>query len=356
VRNIDTHDLERGRALLGRARARYRLQRVREALADLDDAVAIAVELGDARLEIEALLEQATALDWSEEFTRSAAITERALARHRDSGDPDLGPEIAFAHARMLYRQTGPAAVPLLAGVVEQAIRAGHQETETIARLLLAPALVEAKRLDAAEAAFEQLIELCRNNDDRLHFGAAVSNRMVLWGACGQLDRIEADLRTVIQLARETGQVMLERGATHNLAEHRLWQDALGEALTLARRGLSLQLSHAEGATAVDELLLARVLAARGELDETRSLVARLAAIDLAPEDRIVVEMLRCFVDGAAPSEWQPWLERADAALSEDVVLELSALAKQRSALSLERLAHVRLLARRNSMWSRRQF
>jgi hypothetical protein len=179
---------------------------------------------------------------------------------------------------------------------------------------------------------------------------------MLLWGACGRLDRIESDLRTAIQLARETGQVMLERGATHNLAEHRLWQDALGEALPLARRGLSLQISHAEGATAVDELLLARVLAAGGEIDETRSLVARLAAINLAPEDRIVVEVLRCFVDSAPPSEWQPWLEHADAALSEDLRLELSVLAKRRSALSLERLSHVRLLARRNSLWSRREF
>jgi tetratricopeptide (TPR) repeat protein len=356
VRNIDTRDLECGRALLGRARARYRLQRVRDALADLEEAIAIGVQYGDARLEIEALLEQATALDWSEEFSDSAAITERALARHRESGDAELGPEVALARARMIYRQTGPAAVPLLADVVEQARRFGHSETETIARLLLAPALIEAKQLGAAEAAFDELLELCRRHDDRLHLGAAIANRMLLWGACGQLDRVEADLRTVIQLAREAGQVMLERGATHNLAEHRLWQDALGEALTLARRGLSLQVSHGESATAVDELLLARILAARGELAEARNFVARLGARELPAEDRIVVEILRCFLDGASPADWQVWLERADAALSEDLRLELAALAQRRSALSLERLAHVRLLARRNSLWSRRQF
>src|SRR5262249_60084005 len=62
VRNITTRDLALGRALVGRARARYRLQRVRDALADLEEALAIAVSHGDARLEIEVLLEQATAL------------------------------------------------------------------------------------------------------------------------------------------------------------------------------------------------------------------------------------------------------------------------------------------------------
>jgi tetratricopeptide (TPR) repeat protein len=302
------------------------------------------------------LLEQATALDWSEEFTRSAAITERALARHRESGDAELAPEVGLAHARMVYRQAGPAqTVPLMAEVVAQAARAGHSETETIARLLLAPALVVDKRLEEGERAFEKLIELCQRNDDRFHLGGAYANRMLLWAARGQLDRIESDLRTVIQIAREVGYATLERAATHNLAEHRLWQNALDEALTLARRGLSLQVSHGEASTSVDELLLARILGARGELAETRSLVVRLAATDLPAEDRIVVEVLGCFLEEAPPERWEPWLKRADDSLSEELQLELTTLAERRGALSLERLAHVRLLAQRNSLWSRRE-
>jgi hypothetical protein len=177
---------------------------------------------------------------------------------------------------------------------------------------------------------------------------------MLLWGACGQLDRVEADLRTVIQLAREGGQVTLERIATYNLAERQLWQGTLGEAVKLARRGLSLQHGHGEGSTSVDELLLARILAARGEIAETRNLVARLAASELPSEDRIVVEVLRCFIDAAPPDDWRSWLERAEVALGEDLRLELAALARRRSALSSDQLAHARLLASKNPAWSRR--
>src|SRR5439155_14744348 len=109
---LDTRDLEGARELLGRARARYRLQRVRDALADLEEALAIAAGFGDHRVEVEVLLEYATALDWSDDYAGSASITERAIARYREAGDGELGPDIALARARMIYRQTGPAAIP----------------------------------------------------------------------------------------------------------------------------------------------------------------------------------------------------------------------------------------------------
>jgi eukaryotic-like serine/threonine-protein kinase len=356
VRNMDTRDVERGRALLGRARARYRLQRVRDALADLDEALAIAVQSGDARLEMEVLLEQATALDWSDEYAGSAAVTARAAARYHESGDTELGPEIALAQARSMYRHTGAAATAqLMADVVEQAARAGHAETETIARLLLAPALVLDKQLEAGEAAFEELIAFCQRNDDRFHLGVAYANRMLLWSACSRFDRIEADLRAVIQIARESGQVTIERMATHNLAEGLLWWDRLGEAIALARRGLSLQRGHGEGSTALDELLLARILAARGEMVESRKMLTQLATSELSSEDCIVVELLRCYVDDSPADVWLPWIERARTALDEDFRLEIGVLAQRKRVLSPEQLAEVRLLASRHPAWSQRR-
>src|SRR5215813_5539721 len=123
-------------------------------------------------------------------------------------------------------------------------------------------------------------------------------------------DVCSSDL-TAVQLARESGQVGTERLATHNLAEYLLWRGQLGEAVALARRGLSLQRGHGESATALDELLLARILAARGETAESRELLARLSAGDLSSEDCIVVELLRCYLDDAQADQWRPWLERA---------------------------------------------
>jgi tetratricopeptide (TPR) repeat protein len=358
VRNLDVRDLQHGRALLGRARARYRLQRVRDALADLDEALAIALGLGDTHLEIEALLERAIALDWGDDYVGSTAIAERAIARYRDVGDADLGPEIALARARSVYRQARFAeAVPLLEEVVALARRAGHSETETIARVMLGPALAEAAQLDRAELVFRELIEACQRDDDRFHLGAAYANRMVLWTLRGEVERVEADLRAVIQLAREAGHATLERIATHNLAEQRLWQGALDEAASLARRGLSLQRGHGEGATWVDELLLARILAARGDLGETRALLAEISRNEIGDDNRVIVGVLQCCFAADAPDAadaWAAWLARADAVLSEDVRLELASLAQRNHALPSGKLAAVRALARRHPVWSRR--
>ena len=356
VRNLDARDPQRGRALLGRARARYRLQRVREALADLDDALAIAVGLGDAALEIEALLERATALDWSDDYAGSAAIAARAAARHAEVGLGEFAPEVALAQARIVYRHARFAgAVPLLEEVCTLARRAARAETETIALVMLAPALAELGQLDRAEAVFAELIELCERNDDRFHLGAAYANRMVLWTLGGQVDRVEADLRAVIQLAREAGHPTLERTAAHNLAEQRLWQGAFDEAANLARRALSLQRGHGEGPTWLDELLLARILAARGDLAETRALLAAIPG-DIGEDNRVIAGALACCTapgDDAAAA-WSGWLARADAALSEDLRLELGALAHRDHLLPPDKLAALRALATRHPVWSRR--
>jgi len=352
VRNLDVRDLQRARALLGRARAGYRLQRARDALADLDAALAIAITQGDARLEVEVLLEQATALDWSDDFTGSAAVAERAVARYRDAGVAGLDAELALALARIVFRQGKLLeAVPLLDEVVELARREARPETETIALVMLSPMLALTKQFTRAEAVFRELIELCERLDDRFHLGAAYANRIVLWTNLGLLERAEADLRTVIQLARETGHATLERIATHNLAEHQLFHGAVDEALRLARRSLSLQHGHGEGATEHDQLLLARVLAARGEATEARQLVGHIAAVDLGEDNAIVVAILRCFLDDAPPAQWQPWLERARQRLNEDFQLEVARLASRKGVLSPEQRAAARALADRRSGW-----
>jgi tetratricopeptide (TPR) repeat protein len=354
VRNLDARDAERGRALLGRARARYRLQRVRDALADLGAALAIAVALGDGRLEIEALLEQATALDWGDDFAGSAAVARR-VAAHREAGSPELRPEITLGLARSVYRQARFAeAVPLLEEVVALARAAGHTETETIALVMLGHALAEVMQLDRAELVFGELIEDCERDDDRFHLGAAYANRMILWTLWGKVERVEADLRTVIQLAREVGQATLERIATHNLAEQRLWQGALDEAANLARRGLSLQRGHGEGPTWADELLLARILAARGDVAETRALIAAISKHDIGDDNRVIVGVLECCLAPVAPDVWRDRLAVADAVVSEDVRLELASLAQRYAALPPEKLADVRALASRHPVWSRR--
>ena len=342
-------------ALLGRARARYRLQRVRDALADLDDALAIARDLGHPRLEVEILLERATALDWSDDYAGSAVVAESAIERHRSAGLTEFRPELALARARILFRQARLGeAISELEQVVELARYEDRAETETIALVVLGVALAENKQYERAEVAFSELIALCERLDDRFHLGAAYANRMILWALVGQAERAEADLRTVIQLARETGHATLERTATHNLAEQRLWQGALDEALSLARRGLSLQRGHGEGSTWIDELLLARILAARGDVAETRGLLAGIAQHDIGDDNRVILGVLESCVAPTPPEVWDDWLRRAETVLVDDVRLELAALAHRHRALSTEKLGQFRALAQRHPVWSRR--
>ena len=104
---------DRFTALAMRAEARYRTQRVRDALADLDEAMVIARALGNRDAEARIELRRATALDWADDWDASAAAAARArkLLRNTPSIDADL------AEARSLFRaQKFAEAQPKLAG------------------------------------------------------------------------------------------------------------------------------------------------------------------------------------------------------------------------------------------------
>ena len=86
LRNLGDRNVARAYALLGRARARSRLQRMFDALIDLEEAVAIAAETASVELEVEALLEsklRRTRLHgWHRRVTTSRAeLAGRARAR-----------------------------------------------------------------------------------------------------------------------------------------------------------------------------------------------------------------------------------------------------------------------------------
>jgi hypothetical protein len=142
------------------------------------------------------------------------------------------------------------------------------------------------------------MIELCWAHDDRFHLAAAYGNRAWLWSARGAIDKTEEDLRLVIQLARESGQAHFERIAAYNLGEDRLWQGLHAEAVQLARRSLALQATASEGGgTRLDRLLLARALAASGELGELGAVLATFQAESLAGDDLATIAVLQAAVD-----------------------------------------------------------
>ncbi|MGE0550193.1 MAG: protein kinase [Kofleriaceae bacterium] len=354
VRNLDARDEHRGQALLGRARVRYRLQRVRDALIDLDEVLDIAATIANRRLELEAVLERATALDWADDFEGSKVAAARAKQLWSANAYPELAAEVQLADARSLWRHRDfVAAEPLFREVKHTASRTNRYEAEIIATLLLATLLVDIGNLDAARAEFEELIPRCQARDDRFYLGAAYTNRSWLWSASGDVDRCADDLRQVIQIAREIGQAVLERTATYNLAESMLWAGGLEEALRLARRSVTLQSAYGEGAAQFDLLLEARVQAARGDRDALSLLISGLESSALSSSDNAVLTVLRCVVDGAARSAWQAALAPT-AALGVDTQLELAYLAKQADRLPGDLVGPLKQLATAHPIWSRR--
>ncbi|KYF47376.1 hypothetical protein BE04_11670 [Sorangium cellulosum] len=145
-------------------------------------------------------------------------------------------------------------------------------------------------------------------------------NRVVLWALKKELPRATADLRRAIALAREIGNPWLERVATYNVAELLYWSDQQDEALSLARRAHTLEQRFVDRPVPECSLLLARILAARGELGEARRLLAWIAA-SCPPEPSAKAAhgcylMLRCLLwdggDGVAPRALLGGLDEAE--------------------------------------------
>ena len=269
----------RARVLAGRGRVRYRTHRFREALGDLSAARALAGSQKNTALEVDLLLEEATVLDWLEDAEGTAARTQEALEKAESLDDPRLSVRCSLARARQAWRQGDWArATRLLTATVEAATLARDTETRVIALMMQGTGLALAGEADASARAFDEGLALCRKEGDALHEAATLINRPFLWRARGDVEAALEDLRRSTALARELGHPQVERWASGNLAEFLHWMGHTEEALRLARRAHELGVRFFdEHPVAVDAVLLARVCAARGELDEARRLLAWLS-------------------------------------------------------------------------------
>ncbi|MGK3993606.1 protein kinase domain-containing protein [Sorangium sp. So ce1024] len=309
----------RALALAGRGRIRYRLHRVEEAMADLAAALELARADADAELRADILLEEATALDWTGAYEASSARVALARPLVERAGSPRLSARLCVAEGRTRLRRAEVAeAIALLSEGASMAEAAGDEESRIIALVLLSTELAHAGRFAEAERRAEEAIALCERAEDLPHLCVAIMNRVVLWTLKKDLPRATADLRSAIALAREIGNPWLERVATYNVAELLYWSDQQDEALSLARRAHTLEQRFVDRPVPECSLLLARILAARGELGEARRLLAWVAgACPPEPAARAAhgcFLLLRCLLsdDGAEPRALLGGLDEAD--------------------------------------------
>ncbi|WP_437973382.1 protein kinase [Sorangium sp. So ce295] len=272
----------RARALAGRGKSRYRVDRTREATDDLAAARALAAELGDDASLADVLLEEAAALDWAGEFDRSAervgearalvdgfGARSRALVDGFGARSRALEGRVLVAEGRTCFRRGRVAeAVELLTRGAAGAEAEGDYGTRIVALLLLSPALMWLGELDLSNARFDETFALASSAEDWPHLCAACTCRIPLRAMRRELDLAMADMRHAIALARELGNPVLERHVTLNAAELLHASDHGDEALELARRAHVLERRFFEHAAPECSLLLARILVSRRCHDE----------------------------------------------------------------------------------------
>lgn len=264
----------RARAMAGRGKVRYRVHRIREALEDLKAAREQSEALGDDAMRADMLLEEATALDFADDFEGSLLRVNEARPLVERLDDARLNHRLMAALGRSHFRHGRIAeAVEQLGMAADGAKSVGDYETQVISLLLLSPLLAPIGRLEEAESRFEEVFALCTTAEDWLHLGAAYANRAFLWQTRKLLDRCMDDLRRAIQLAREVGNPWSESIATYNVAEFLHWLGEEEEALILANRVRVLEQRFADRPLPDASLLLARIQASRGELEEARKLL-----------------------------------------------------------------------------------
>ncbi len=318
-------------ALQGIGWAGYRIDRALDAVRALDRAEGLAERLGKPELQILILLECATALDWAQRHQESRDYVVRASDLATRTGlttDVVVSLRLELGLGRNAWRACdNETALGHLHNAVEAAAAADDFDTRVVALMLLAPALVVAGELDAAEGRFEELVGLCEPANDRLHLCAAYGNRMFLWSARKQPQRAREDLRMAMRLAQQIGHPGPERVATYNLAEDLYWSGEYDEeALQLAKRSQELAARFIDHPVVEDALLVARCALA---LDDLELVTERLAWVRAEFSDECLVGASELFVSmlklclGEGEESWANLLDRGAQVMAGDDLLEL---------------------------------
>jgi tetratricopeptide (TPR) repeat protein len=350
-------------AYRSRGLMRYRLARYHDALADFSIARGLLSASGDTAARIELLLDEATALDWMDDYSASAERVRQAGELAADGISRALEARLLLGLGRSLQRESRvEEASWLLESSAEIASAVGDEgyETEVVALLLLGFTLQTLGRVADAARAHDRSIALCWKHRDRLHLGPALNSRALLRACLGDKEGAVADLEKVRSIGRELGQGMLEVVAHYNLGETLYLMNDLEAAEPHVRAAIAIDERSGRPVRAVLALLEARLRLYRGEVDAAGAIVGRIrereaeaaasgAAGQLAPSEDVLCSMVELVAGDATEGEWEALFERS-AAISvgqEKIeVLEMGALAALRvGALEAARSRIERALA-----------
>jgi len=312
----------------GRGSMRYRIGRYEDSFADLEEARAVARELGDNTTEAEILLDAATALDWVTDYARSRALVEEALALVPTPSSTSLQARLVLGRGRALLREDRWAeACGALEEAVHLAEKVGDEAYETlmIALVMLEAILGELRRFDEAERLSARAIALSREHGDQLHLIAALGNRLSVRVARHDVDGAIDDQQTLMRIGREVGILLAEYFGEQNIGLLLYFAGDLERAAEHARRAMGIEERHPEVARGapVGMLTLARIYAYRGEIAQARDLLRRIeaavrspeadgaAAVPLTPSQQVTLRMVDLATRDASDREWEELLDRS---------------------------------------------
>ena len=324
----------------GRALMRYRLGRYQDSIEDFARARALATRLGDRAAEIEILLDEATALDWCDEWQGSTKRVEQARTLAGQSCSSQVQARLLMAEGRSLIRQSRDAesAAPLDRAIqIAETLGDAVYESHVIALILSAYLLATLGRLDEAERRFTRVIPMCEERGDLMHLAAAIGNRTCLWTAKNDVDRLMVDLHRLREIARELGNARLEQHADYYLGQYLLWMGDIEKAEKHALSARAIDESRfADSARQESCLLVARVLLARGQLSDARAQLDRIRVrqtqararggrhVELIPAEEVHFSMVELATrDELAEAAWDRLEARASDALPERDMLEI---------------------------------
>jgi tetratricopeptide (TPR) repeat protein len=314
-------------ALRGRALMRYRLSRYEDASKDFELAREIAHHLGELESEVEILLDEATALDWADEYRRSKELVDLAELLARNCESPLLEAKLLMGLGRSCVRFNTHERAAELYGLAAQ--RAGvlgdpAYETYVISLLHNGYVLASLGRLEESERAFNRVIPLCEQRGDKLHLGAALGNRITLWTCRNDEHRLMADLYRLLQICREMGNGRMEQQAHFYLGLYLRYLGELEDAEKHARRAVEIDGKRlGEAARPESSLLLARVLAAAGNLAGARYILRQIQGrrrgalgrrdqeIELLPAEEVFFSLVDLATREASGEEWEALWTRA---------------------------------------------
>lgn len=334
-------------AYRSRGLMRYRLARYHDALADFSVARGLVEARGDTGALIEILLDEATALDWMDDYKTSAMRVREASALAVGGASRALEARLLLAQGRSLHRESrDEEACRLLERAAELAGALGDEgyETLVIALALLGFALQGLGRLAEAERALDRSIALCEEHRDALHLSASVNARALLRSTRGDKEGTIADFERVLAIGRELGKAMMEIIAHYNLGEYLYLMSDAAAAEPHVLAAIAINGRSGGPVRSVLALMEARLRLFQGDEGAAGDIVrgirerqAEAAAsggdASLAPSEDVLCSMVELSTQGASDEAWEALLARsAEWSVGQEKieVLEMAALAALR--------------------------